>query len=100
LLYSPITWKQHCVGVLPALYLICRMRFAGYRLPNWTFAALTVYALFALILSRELIGRDTVKLLDSYHVKTAAILLLTGTVLSCRHHLTAPHASGTETRTT
>jgi alpha-1,2-mannosyltransferase len=100
LLYSPITWKQHCVGVIPALYLICRMRFAGYRLPGWTFAALTVYALFALILSRELIGQDAVKLLDSYHAKTAAILLLTGTVLSCRHLLTAPHASGTETRTT
>ena len=29
LLYSPVTWKQHCVGVLPALYLVCRAALAG-----------------------------------------------------------------------
>jgi len=100
LLYSPITWKQHCVGVIPALYLICRMRFVGYRLPHWIFAALTVYALFALVLSRELIGQGAVKLLDSYRVKTAAIRVLTGIVLSCHHLITTPYASGAETGAT
>ena len=99
LLYSPITWKQHCVGVIPALYLVCRHAFAGVKLSKWTIPSLTLYAIFALVLSRELIGRDAVKLLDSYRVKTAAILLLTGTVLSNRHLREGRLAQRASTRT-
>jgi alpha-1,2-mannosyltransferase len=84
LLYSPITWKQHAVGVLPALFLICRQALATERLPRWIAGAVATYALFATVFSREIIGRDMVKLLDSYRVKTIAILLLTAAVLGCR----------------
>lgn len=83
LLYSPITWKQHAVGVLPALFLICRQGFAT-RLPLWIFGSVGIYALFATVFSREIVGRDMVKLLDSYRVKTIAIVLLTAAVLGCR----------------
>jgi alpha-1,2-mannosyltransferase len=89
LLYSPITWKQHCVGVLPALFLICRSGFAGRPIPRWALGAVAVYALFALVLSREIIGQDLVKLLDSYRVKTIAIVLLMSALLGCRQALLA-----------
>ncbi|MGH7832773.1 MAG: glycosyltransferase family 87 protein [Candidatus Binatia bacterium] len=91
LLYSPITWKQHCVGVLPALFLICRHGFAGQPLPRWVVGAVTVYALFAAVLSRGVIGRDLVKLLDGYRVKTIAILLLMAAVLACRRAWLTAH---------
>ena len=89
LLYSPITWKQHCVGVLPALFLVCRSGFAGRSPPRWAIGAIAVYALFALVLSREIIGQDMVKLLDSYRVKTIAIVLLMLALLGCRQALLA-----------
>jgi hypothetical protein len=72
------------VGVVPALYLICRTGFAGLPLPRWITGALAMYALFTVVLSREIVGRDLVKLLDSYHVKTMAIVVLTAAVLGCR----------------
>jgi len=84
LLYSPITWKQHCVGALPAVYLICRGGFAGRSITRWVIAAIVIYAVFTGVLSREIVGRDVVKLVDSYRVKTIAIVFLTLAVLGCR----------------
>ena len=84
LLYSPITWKQHCVGALPAVFLICREGFAGRPIKRWVIAAVLIYAVFTEVLSREIVGRDVVKLADSYRVKTIAIVTLTAAVLGCR----------------
>ena len=82
LLYSPITWKQHCVGVLPALYLVCRHLAAGGPLPRAALGALAGYAVLVVLLDRALVGRDVSKLLDGYHVKTVALLLLGGVTLA------------------
>ena len=84
LLYSPITWKQHCVGALPAVYLICREGFAGRSIKRWVIVAVLIYAVLTEVLSREIVGRDVVKLADSYRVKTIAIALLTAAALGCR----------------
>ena len=84
LLYSPLTWKQHAVGVLPALYLICRFGWTGRLIPSWIITAVVLYAILVLPLNREFIGRDLVKLLDSYHVKTIALLVLVGATWGCR----------------
>jgi hypothetical protein len=84
LLYSPITWKQHCVGALPAVYLICRGGFAGRTITRWVIALVLIYGVLTEVLSREIVGRDIVKLADSYRVKTIAIVLLSVAMLGCR----------------
>jgi hypothetical protein len=84
LLFSPITWVQHAVGVLPALYLICRAAFAGCSLSRWQTAAMGTFAIFCLIMSRFFFGRDFIKLANSYHVKTLGFILLLSVVLAYR----------------
>ena len=84
LLFSPITWVQHAVGVLPALYLICRAAFAGFSLSRWQTAAMGAFTIFCLIMNRFLFGRDFIKLANGYHVKTLGIILLLSVVLAYR----------------
>ena len=87
LLFSPITWVQHGVGVLPALYLICRAAFAGFSLSRWQTAAMGAFTIFCLIMSRFFFGRDFIKLSNSYRVKTMGFILLLSVVLACRRRL-------------
>lgn len=81
LLLSPITWGQHCVGALPALYLLIRRFFARGRLPAWTIAVLAVYAVVVLGLNREFVGQRLAWLLESYHLETWCLVALVGTLL-------------------
>ncbi|HEX8204356.1 MAG TPA: glycosyltransferase family 87 protein [Isosphaeraceae bacterium] len=92
LLYSPITWRQHCVGVLPAFYLIAHMAVARGGLPRWMTRTLGVYALLVLVLDRGVVGRDLTLLLDSYSVTTWSLLALLAVTLGCR--ALAPCAEG------
>jgi hypothetical protein len=74
LLLSPITWGQHCVGVLPAFYLLMRRRVFGKPLPGWTKAILWGFIAGMLLLNRELIGKDLTYLLDSCRLPTLFLL--------------------------
>ncbi len=74
LLLSPITWGQHCVGVLPAFYLLMRRRVFGKTLPAWTRAVLWAFIALVLVLNREVIGKDFTYLLDSYRLTTVLLL--------------------------
>lgn len=76
LLYSPITWKQHCVSLLPALFLLVLCGLQWNRVSRWMWCALVYYVVFALALTRDAVGRPFSILLESYHVVTWAILLL------------------------
>jgi alpha-1,2-mannosyltransferase len=84
LLFSPITWVQHAVGVLPALYLICRAAFAGFSLSRRQTAAMGAFVVFCLIGNRFFFGRDLIKLANAYHVKTIGFILLLSVVMSFR----------------
>ena len=57
LLYSPITWGQHCVGALPALYLLVRTQMKQGWLPVKVQWAVAGYVVFILLLNRGLVGR-------------------------------------------
>jgi hypothetical protein len=82
LLYSPLTWGQHCVGVLPAMYLLVRSWKAGQPPSSLTRAALAVYCLVVLVLNREVVGRVGVYLIDSYHLPTWCLVgVLAATLL-------------------
>ncbi|MCA9039486.1 MAG: DUF2029 domain-containing protein [Planctomycetaceae bacterium] len=75
LLYSPITWGQHCVGLFPLFFLAGQKL---YRERKWSTALtglLGFYILINLVLNRGLIGKDFTWLIDSYHLPTLSILL-------------------------
>jgi alpha-1,2-mannosyltransferase len=84
LLLSPITWGQHCVGVLPAFYLLTRRRIAGKDLPGWTKAVIWVYVVGILFLNRELLGQELTYLLDSYRFPTIVLLGFFAVVIRVR----------------
>lgn len=83
LLFSPITWGQHCVALLPACYLISALIVTRGGLPRWMVALLLAYILFVPLLSRDLVGRDLALLLQSYHVETFSIVALLAVLLGC-----------------
>jgi len=83
LLYSPITWGQHCVAVLPALYLLVRGSAAG-KLPDWISRFLIAYALVFILVSRVTLGKSLGLLVESYHLYTFAIVGLLGAMFVTR----------------
>ena len=83
LLVSPLTWKQHCVGVFPAFYLVSRLGTSERSLPRWILAFLGIYVVVLLLGDRGVIGRELTLSLDSFGATTWAILLLLGVVIAC-----------------
>jgi hypothetical protein len=83
LLYSPITWGQHCVATIPALYLLLRSIAAGHTFPRWMYWTLGGVAFVVLFANRSIVGRDLSLLLESYHLVTFSLLALLVVVLCC-----------------
>ena len=101
LLYSPTTWGQHCVGVIPAVFLISRLIARRKPLALWMRLLIGWYILATLVLNRELVGADGMALLESYRIETWAIVGLLAVVLglhrSARRSTTsAPVADGAD----
>jgi hypothetical protein len=93
LLLSPITWEQHCVAVLPAFYLIGRRVLQGHRLSRLSWAAISGWVFWVLVLNYDLVGRDFARLLHSYHVITWNLVALLLVTLACRGEVQAEKAS-------
>jgi hypothetical protein len=75
LLLSPITWRQHCVGALPALVLIAWRRVAcGPDPARWVRVAVGFYVVAVLVLDRGVVGPGLTQLLDSYGLTAWALL--------------------------
>lgn len=73
-LFSPITWGQHCVALLPACYLIAARLITQDKQPNWIIIVLLFYVLFCSLSGRDLMGPDLWLWLVNYHVSTFCIL--------------------------
>ncbi len=84
LLLSPITWGQHCVGVLPVFYLLMRRTVAGRALPRSAWIILAVYVAGILLLNRAFLGKELTYLLDSYRISTAVLLGLLAVAVRLR----------------
>jgi len=82
LLYSPITWGHHCVGTIPALYMIMRTAIYNGGLYPWMWSLLGFYTFFILLLNRSIVGKNLSYLLDSYHMHTWSVLALLIIVLA------------------
>ena len=87
LLYSPLTWGQHCVGVLPACYLISALAIVRGGMPRWMWGVIGSWILFTLVLNREIVGKSMHWLLQSYHVETFCIVGLLAVVFGCSRRL-------------
>jgi hypothetical protein len=97
LLYSPITWGQHCVAALPALYLLIRrIESEGVALRPAA-AFLAGFAFLTVGLNRAFIGKDLSLLLGSYHVLTFALVGLVATLFLTRPR-TAPSGTVPQTK--
>ena len=83
LLYSPLTWRQHCVAVVPAFYLIARTQTARGARPGGCVYALGIYVILVLVFDRGVVGRDVTLILDSWGATTWSILLLLAVTLGC-----------------
>jgi len=81
LLLSPLTWGQHCVGVIPALMLLIREVFHRRKLPAATAVVLSLFTMFVLVLNRGLIGKEGTYLLDSYYTTTWCLVGLVALLL-------------------
>lgn len=92
LLYSPITWRQHCVGALPALSLIAWRWVAGESPRGWPRMALGFYALAVIGLDRGIVGRDWTLVLDSYGLTAWALLALLAVVIDARARASSEEA--------
>ena len=84
LLYSPLTWAQHCPAALPALYFLFRAAFAGRPLPRDVIAVLVYFFIVICVLQSGVIGARLTGLRDAYHLRNFALLALFWATLRCR----------------
>jgi alpha-1,2-mannosyltransferase len=85
LLLSPITWRQHCVAVLPACYLIARTWLAGAPVPPIAALGLATLPVVSVLLGRGVMGVTVSSLMHAYYLHTVALLLLLAGVIACRN---------------
>ena len=81
LLLSPVTWTQHLVLIIPALYLVMVEGQAIRPLGSLASAGMWTYAVLALVLNRDTVGKALSLVLLSYHIHTLALLLVLAIVL-------------------
>src|SRR5262249_14955640 len=84
LLYSPITWGQHCVATLPALYLLIRGVASNSLKTPWAKGFLIGFALLFLLTTRMFLGKNTSFLIESYHLSTWALVALVVVLFASR----------------
>lgn len=81
ILYSPISWGQHCVAAIPAVYLIVRSLVSGQRQPAWLLWLFGIVALLLIVINRSIIGLNLSLVLESYHFITWSLVALLGILL-------------------
>jgi alpha-1,2-mannosyltransferase len=88
-LLSPVTWLQHLVLAIPAIYLLAAAELSGQRLGKAAWGIIAAYAVCVTLLNREFLGRENYLLLLSYHMHTWCTLALLCLVVQKRPLLSA-----------
>ncbi len=81
LLLSPVTWVQHLVWLLPALYLIAMDAGSKNGLSLPVKLAMALYVLLAVVLNYELLGRKNFSLFLTIHPFAIGMLLILAILL-------------------
>lgn len=89
-LLAPVSWVQHLVVLVPALFLVALRRLDISRPATLFDAGLIAYVVLALVLNRELLGRDSYLVLLTCGIHTAAALIAAGLVVASN----PPRAAG------
>ncbi|MDH5497612.1 MAG: glycosyltransferase 87 family protein [Nitrospira sp.] len=94
LLFSPITWDQHLVWMIPAALVVvaAAARMSG-RLTSPGYAVLAAYIVLTMVLNYEVVGSAKWEALKSYHHLGIAMLILFGLLLvsaGSRNELQSP----------
>ena len=80
-LLSPITWEQHLVLMVPALYLITAEGVGAPGLGGRIAALMILFVLLSLVLTRDVLGKERYAVLLGYHVQTISMLIVFGVAL-------------------
>jgi alpha-1,2-mannosyltransferase len=85
LFFSPITWDQHLVWMIPAAFVVvaAAARLNGELTPAG-YIMLAVYVVLTVVLNYEVVGSVRWEALKSYHHLGIAMLILYGLFLSSR----------------
>ncbi|MBH0202548.1 MAG: DUF2029 domain-containing protein [Nitrospira sp.] len=85
LLFSPITWDQHLVWMIPAAVTVvaAAARLTG-ALSRTGYVMLVVYIMLTMVLNYEVVGSAKWEMLKSYHHLGIAMLILYGLLLTSR----------------
>lgn len=83
LCFSPITWDQHLVWMIPAAFIVvaAAARMSG-GLSRTGYAMLAVYIVLTMVLNYEVVGSARWEALKSYHHLGIAMLILFGLLLA------------------
>jgi alpha-1,2-mannosyltransferase len=86
LFFSPITWDQHLVWMIPAACIVvaAAMRVQG-TLSRTAYGMLGVYVVLTILLNYEVVGSARWEALKSYHHLGIAMLILYGLLLSAKY---------------
>jgi len=84
LLLSPITWNQHLVWLMPAVFIVVAAARTNGGLSYAGNVMLGVYVLLTMILNYEVLGRVRYEALKSYHPQGIAMLILFGLLLKSK----------------
>src|SRR6185437_2514171 len=85
LFFSPITWDQHLVWMIPAAYVVvaAAAKMSG-GLSRTGYVMLAVYVVLTMVLNYEVVGSARWEVLKSYHHLGIAMLILYGLLFSSR----------------
>ncbi len=91
LLFSPITWDQHLVWMIPAAFVVvsAAAKLNG-ELTRMGYMMLAVYVVLTMVLNYEVVGSARWEALKSYHHLGIAMLILYGLLLSSTGGLSCP----------
>src|SRR5690606_17613638 len=92
LLLSPISWKAHHVGLIPAFFLIGLAALQGAR---WAWVVAVIYVPLC-VLGEELVGDAGKELQQSLYLTTLGTLLVLGVCLARACATKAPRTLPTE----
>ena len=96
LFFSPITWDQHLVWMIPAACIVvaAATQMSG-ALSRTGYTMLAVYVVLTMVLNYEVVGRVRWEALKSYHHLGIAMLILYGLLLSTKDRV-IPSKLGSE----
>ncbi|HET8721620.1 MAG TPA: glycosyltransferase family 87 protein, partial [Nitrospira sp.] len=84
LLLSPMTWQQHLAWLLPGAFVVLAAARFGAPLKTLQWMALGIYAMLAVVLNYEVLGKSRFGAFLSYHPFGIAMIVLFGLIVGAR----------------